>query len=58
MLKIFKDLNIDYSDLNELDEESEKPAFLTDLNSLDEENKLDPVIGRSKEIRAVIEILG
>ncbi len=58
MPKFFPELKIDYSQLNELDEQLERPAFLLDLNELAEENKLDPVIGRGKEIRAVVEILG
>lgn len=40
------------------DTEEEVPIFLTNLNELAEQGKLDPVIGRSKEIRAVMEILG
>ena len=40
------------------DAEEEVPTFLTNLNELAEEGKLDPVIGRTKEIRAVMEILG
>ncbi len=35
----------------------EVPDFLTDLNELASEGKLDPVIGRSSEIRKVQEIL-
>ncbi|MBK25323.1 MAG: ATP-dependent chaperone ClpB [Halobacteriovorax sp.] len=58
MPQIFPELNIDYSSLNNEDSESEAPAFLTNLNELASEGKLDPVIGRSKEIRAVMEILG
>ncbi len=58
MPQIFPELNIDYSSLNSEEEESEVPAFLTNLNELASEGKLDPVIGRSKEIRAVMEILG
>jgi ATP-dependent Clp protease ATP-binding subunit ClpB len=34
------------------------PDFLMDLCALAREGKLDPVIGRTKEIRAVMEILG
>jgi ATP-dependent Clp protease ATP-binding subunit ClpB len=36
----------------------EKPDFLIDLNELARKGKLDPVIGRTKEIRSVMEILG
>ena len=39
-------------------EELEKPDFLIDLNELASAGKLDPVIGRTREIRAVMEILG
>lgn len=58
MPQIFPMLNIDYENLNTDEEELEVPAFLTDLNEMANEGKLDPVIGRSKEIRAVMEILG
>ncbi len=55
----FSNLNIDYSKLQtDSDEETEIPKFLINLNELAEKGKLDPVIGRSKEIRAVMEILG
>ncbi len=59
--KILPELKLDYSALkdgNATDEAEERPAFLIDLNELAREGKLDPVIGRSKEIRAVMEILG
>jgi ATP-dependent Clp protease ATP-binding subunit ClpB len=36
----------------------EVPHFLINLNEEAKQGKLDPVIGRSKEIRAVMEILG
>lgn len=61
MPKIFPDLKIDYQKFNEvhaMDEESETPTFLVNLNELAASGKLDPVIGREKEIRAVMEILG
>ncbi|EPZ50691.1 putative chaperone protein ClpB [Bacteriovorax sp. BAL6_X] len=54
-------LNIDpntFSSAMNGDDEEEVPAFLTNLNEMATEGKLDPVIGRSKEIRAVMEILG
>ena len=35
----------------------EKPDFLIDLNQRCKEGKIDPVIGRQKEIRAVLEVL-
>jgi ATP-dependent Clp protease ATP-binding subunit ClpB len=36
----------------------EKPDYLIDLNELAREGKLDPVIGRTTEIRSALEILG
>lgn len=54
--KIFPNLNIDFSKIDETEEEL--PSFLINLNQLAIEGKLDPVIGRTKEIRAVMEILG
>lgn len=58
--QIFPELNIDYENLNaeDADEELEVPNFLVNLNELAEQGKLDPVIGRAKEVRAVMEILG
>lgn len=56
--QIFPDMNIDYENFNQDEEETEVPTFLTNLNELAEKGKLDPVIGRTKEIRAVMEILG
>ncbi len=58
MPEYFSSLGLDYSQLSEDYEESEVPTFLTNLNELAEAGKLDPVIGRAKEIRAVMEILG
>jgi len=56
---VFPNLNIDYSKLNtEEQEETEVPKFLINLNDRAKDGKLDPVIGRTKEIRAVMEILG
>jgi ATP-dependent Clp protease ATP-binding subunit ClpB len=58
--QIITDIPIDFE--NDLkgsgEEETEVPTFLTNLNEMAQEGKLDPVIGRSKEIRAVMEILG
>lgn len=57
--QIFPELPIDFESFNgEEEEELEVPSFLTNLNELALAGKLDPVIGRSKEIRAVMEILG
>lgn len=60
MQQIVPEFKIDYNSLSAENAEDaiEKPNFLTNLNELAESGKLDPVIGRSKEIRAVMEILG
>lgn len=60
MPQILTNLSIDYSSLSleSENEEEEVPSFLINLNELAEKGKLDPVIGRTKEIRAVMEILG
>lgn len=53
------DLNYDLlSKSNEQGEETEVPKFLVNLNEEATKGKLDPVIGRTSEIRAVMEILG
>lgn len=56
----FPNLNLPWEEVlkDQGGEESEVPSFLVNLNELAEEGKLDPVIGRQKEIRAVMEILG
>lgn len=56
--QIFSYLKINYADFNTEEEVTEVPHFLINLNELAENGKLDPVIGRSKEIRSVMEILG
>jgi ATP-dependent Clp protease ATP-binding subunit ClpB len=57
--KIFPALKVDYNKFSEpVEEDVEVPAFLINLNETAEKGKLDPVIGRTKEIRSVIEILG
>ncbi len=53
----FSDLDLDPSIFDQGDA-PEVPKFLTNLNELAGKGKLDPVIGRSREIRAVMEILG
>lgn len=58
MPKIFPDLMLDYSLLKDDREQTEVPHFLIDLNERAAAGKLDPVIGRTKEIRALMEILG
>jgi len=54
----FPTLDLDYAKLKDDFENEEVPSFLINLNDLAREGKLDPVIGRTKEIRAVMEILG
>ena len=54
----FPNLPIDFSQFNSEEEETEVPSFLVNLNDKAQDGKLDPVIGRTKEIRAVMEILG
>ena len=56
--QMFPELPIDYSEFKDDNEEEEIPSFLVNLNELAQQGKLDPVIGRTKEIRAVMEILG
>jgi ATP-dependent Clp protease ATP-binding subunit ClpB len=56
--QIFPTLKVDYTKFTETMEEIEVPTFLVNLNEMAERGKLDPVIGRTKEIRSVIEILG
>lgn len=56
--QMFPELSINYEDFKEGAEEEELPSFLINLNELAQAGKLDPVIGRTKEIRAVMEILG
>lgn len=60
MPQILTHLNIDYNNLSleTENEDEEVPSFLVNLNEMAEQGKLDPVIGRTKEIRAVMEILG
>ena len=59
IVTIIPELNIDPSIFAQgSEDEEEVPTFLTNLNEMAEAGKLDPVIGRSKEIRAVMEILG
>lgn len=56
---IFPNLNFDFSKLGSgEDDKTEIPSFLINLNEKALDGKLDPVIGRTKEIRAVMEILG
>jgi ATP-dependent Clp protease ATP-binding subunit ClpB len=56
--KFFPQLKVDYQKFSEPTEEIEVPSFLINLNEQASRGKLDPVIGRTREIRSVIEILG
>ena len=56
--QFFPNLKVDYAKFADAAEEVEVPTFLINLNESAEKGKLDPVIGRTKEIRSVIEILG
>lgn len=56
--QIIPHLKVDFSKFADTTEELEVPSFLINLNEMAEKGKLDPVIGRTKEIRSVIEILG
>lgn len=56
--RILPQLDLDYRQLENQQRETEVPPFLIDLKQMASEGKLDPVIGRTKEIRAVMEILG
>ncbi|MEK6624501.1 MAG: AAA family ATPase [Bdellovibrionota bacterium] len=58
--KIFPQLKIDYNKFREeaQAEEEAPPTFLINLQEMASKGKLDPVIGRDKEIRMVMEILG
>lgn len=56
--QFFPNLKVDYAKFSDPAEEQEVPSFLINLNEMAEKGKLDPVIGRTKEIRSVIEILG
>ena len=58
LVQIFPQLKVDYSKFSETAEEVEVPQFLINLNEMASKGKLDPVIGRTKEIRSVVEILG
>lgn len=56
--QIFPQLKVDYQKFADPAEEIETPGFLINLNESATQGKLDPVIGRTREIRSVIEILG
>ncbi len=56
--QFFPNLKVDYAKFADPAEDVEVPSFLVNLNEMAEKGKLDPVIGRTREIRSVIEILG
>ena len=56
--QFFSGLKVDYAKFADSAEDLEVPSFLINLNEMAEKGKLDPVIGRTKEIRSVVEILG
>ena len=53
-------LGVDPQDLSNKSEsqEGEVPEFIVNLNEMAQKGKLDPVVGRGREIRSVMEILG
>ena len=57
-LPLAADLGVDAGSQAGDEAATEAPEFLVDLNARARDGKLDPVIGRKKEIRAVMEILG
>ena len=53
------ELSIDWNAFQQAeDDDAQAPDFLLNLNDMAANGKLDPVVGRTKEIRAVMEILG
>ena len=56
--QFFPNLQVDYAKFADPAEDVETPSFLVNLNEAAAQGKLDPVIGRTREIRSVIEILG
>ena len=58
MPQMFPEINIDYSKFSDAESTNDIPEFLVNLNQIAENGKLDPVIGRVREIRAIMEILG
>jgi ATP-dependent Clp protease ATP-binding subunit ClpB len=56
--KIDLGISLDLNDLKEQEGDAEQLDFLINLNDLAQAGKLDPVIGRHKEIRSLMEILG
>ena len=56
--KILSQFKIKPEDMSAQGEHNEVPDFLINLNEKASSGKLDPVIGRTKEIRRVLEILG
>ena len=58
MPRMFPEMDIDYDKFSNTENTDGVPGFLVNLNEMAENGKLDPVIGRVKEIRAIMEILG
>ena len=56
--KILSQFKIKPEDMSAQGDHNEVPDFLINLNEKAASGKLDPVIGRTKEIRRVLEILG
>ncbi len=56
--KFVAEIKLSDKDAKELSQEIKELPFLTNLNELANQGKLDPVVGRTQEIRSVIEILG
>lgn len=54
--KYVKGYKVNKKELEKVNEET--PGFLINLSELARDGKLDPVIGRTREIRSVMEILG
>ncbi|MCT4642843.1 MAG: AAA family ATPase, partial [Bacteriovoracaceae bacterium] len=57
LAKFFSKLDLDFSKLKDDHEQNETPSFLVNLNEKAKSSSVDPVIGRTKEIRSVMEIL-
>jgi len=57
--KVLPEIEIDFNFLSiSEDNDNKVPDFLINLNEVAVKGRLDPVIGRKKEIRALMEILG
>lgn len=54
----FADLDKDYLRQDKKNKKEQQPDFLVNLNERALGGKIDPVIGRQKEIRSILEVLG